>query len=84
MDAGREGACAAGALQLVVSLGILERLGLVLVRAFGVDAAVAEAVLRAIAGIASLGPAGDHPYAAAGGGVNLKTPLIFTRPQTLQ
>jgi hypothetical protein len=52
-----------------VSFGMLERLGLVLMRALGVDAAAAEAALRAIAGIASLGPAGDHPYAVVGGGV---------------
>jgi len=63
------GSSPAGPLQLVVSLGMLERLGLVLVREFGVDTAVAEAALRAIAGIASLGPAGDHPYAMVGGGV---------------
>jgi hypothetical protein len=48
---------------------MLERLGLVLMRAFGVDGTVTETALRAIAGIASLGPAGDHPYAVVGGGV---------------
>ncbi len=69
VDALRAGTSPAGPLQLVVSLGMLERLGSVLVRALGVDAAAAEAALRAIAGIASLGPAGDHPYAVVGGGV---------------
>ncbi len=69
VDAVRAGTSPAGPFQLVVSLGMLERLGVVLVRALGVDAAVAETALRAIAGIASLGPAGDHPYAMVGGGV---------------
>ncbi len=69
VDAVRTGTSPAGPLQLVVSFGMLERLGLVLMRALGVDAAAAEAALRAIAGIASLGPAGDHPYAVVGGGV---------------
>ncbi len=70
VDAVRAGHSPAGPLQLVVSLGMLERLGLVLVRVLGVDASAAEAALRAIAGIASLGPAGDHPYAVVGGGVS--------------
>ena len=61
MDAVRTGTSPAGPLQLVVSLGMLERLGSVLVRALGVDTAVTETALRAIAGIASLGPVGDHP-----------------------
>jgi hypothetical protein len=69
VDAVRAGHSPAGPLQLVVSLGMLERLGLVLVSVFGVEAAVAETALRAIAGIASLGPAGDHPFAVVGGGI---------------
>jgi hypothetical protein len=69
VDAVRAGRCPAGSLQLVVSLGMLERLGSVLVRVLGVEPAVAETALRAIAGIASLGPAGDHPYAVVGGGI---------------
>jgi hypothetical protein len=54
---------------MVVSLGMLERLGVVLVRASGIDAAVAETMLRAIAGVAAFGLAGDHPYAVVGSGV---------------
>jgi len=68
-DAVRAGGCPAGPLQLVVSLGMLDRLALVLVREFSVEAGAAETVVRAIAGIASLGPAGDHPHALVGGGV---------------
>jgi hypothetical protein len=56
------------ALQLVVSLGMLERLVSVLVRRFAVDPAVADAAARAIGTIATVGPAGDFPYVLAGGG----------------
>ena len=68
-DAVRFGACQAGPLQLVVSLGMLDRLALVLTREFQIEADVAEALVRAIGGVASFGPAGDHPHALVGGGV---------------
>jgi hypothetical protein len=48
---------------------MLDRLALVLGREFGVDPALADAAVRAIGGIASLGPAGDYPYVVVGGGV---------------
>ena len=68
-DAVRSGACPAGPLQLVVSLGMLDRLALVMVREFQVEADAAETLVRAIGSLASLGPAGDHPHALIGGGV---------------
>ncbi len=68
-DAVRTGTCQAGLLQLVVSLGMLDRLALVLTREFQVEADAAETLVRAIGGVASFGPAGDHPHALVGGGV---------------
>lgn len=68
-DAIRNASSPAGLFQLVVSLGMLDRLTLVLVRDFGVDPAAADAAVRAIAAIASLGPAGDYPYIVFGGNV---------------
>jgi hypothetical protein len=68
-DAVRSGACQAGPLQLVVSLGMLDRLSLVLMREFRVEAGAAETLVRAIGGVASFGPVGDHPQALVGGGV---------------
>ena len=68
-DAVRAGVCPAGPLQLVVSLGMLGRLGLVLVREFQVEPDAAEGLVRAIGGLSSLGPAGGHPHALVGGGV---------------
>lgn len=68
-DAVRSGACPTGPLQLVVSLGMLDRLALVLAREFQVEADAAETLVRAIGGVASFGPAGDHPHAVVGGGV---------------
>ncbi len=68
-DAVRTGACQAGPLQLVVSLGMLDRLALVLTREFQVEVDAAETLVRAIGGVASFGPAGDHPHALVGGGV---------------
>jgi PIN domain len=68
-DAVRRAACPAGPLQLVISLGMLERLAAVLVRVFSVERAAAEIAARAIGDIAALGPAGDFPYVLAGGGV---------------
>jgi len=69
VDAVRSGACPAGHLQLVISLGMLERLALVLTREFQVEADAAETLVRAMGSVASLGPAGDHPHAVIGGGV---------------
>ena len=68
-DAVRSGTWQAGPLQLVVSLGMLDRLALVLTREFQVEADEAETLVRAIGGVASFGPAGDHPHALVGGGV---------------
>ena len=68
-DAVRSGSCQAGPLQLVVSLGMLDRLALVLMREFQVEADAAETLARAIGSVASFGPAGDHPHAVVGGGV---------------
>lgn len=68
-DAVRSGACQAGPLQLVISLGMLDRLALVLTREFQVEADAAETLVRAIGSVASFGPAGDHPHALVGGGV---------------
>ena len=68
-DAVRAGTCQAGPLQLVVSLGMLDRLALVLMREFQVDADAAETLVRAIGGVASFGPASDHPHVLIGGGV---------------
>ena len=68
-DAVRSGTCQAGPLQLVVSLGMLDRLALVLTREFQVEADAAETLVRAIGGVASFGPAGDHPHALVGSGV---------------
>lgn len=48
---------------------MLDRLALVFTRDFGVDPALADAAVRAIGAIASLGPAGDYPYVVFGGGV---------------
>jgi hypothetical protein len=56
-DAVRTATSPAGPLQLVVSLGMLDRLALVLAREFGVDPAAANAVVGAIGAIASLGSA---------------------------
>jgi hypothetical protein len=67
-DAVRAATCPAGPLQLVVSLGMLEHLADVLMRRFAVDPALADAVVRAIGTIATVGPAGDFPYVLAGGG----------------
>jgi hypothetical protein len=69
VDAVRHAVSPAGPLQLVVSFGMLDRLALVLVRDFGVEPLAAEKAMQAIAAIAALGPAGDHPYAVIGGGV---------------
>lgn len=68
-DAVRSGICQAGPLQLVVSIGMLDRLALVLTREFLVEADAAETLVRAIGGVASFGPAGDHLHALVGGGV---------------
>ena len=68
-DAVRSGTCQAGPLQLVVSLGMLDRLALVLTREFQVEVDAAETLVRAIGGLASFGLAGDHPHALVGGGV---------------
>jgi hypothetical protein len=68
-DAVRNAESPAGSLQLVISLGMLDRLALVFVREFGIDPATADAAMRAIGAIASLGPAGDYPYVVIGGGV---------------
>jgi predicted nucleic acid-binding protein len=67
-DAVRSAVCPAGSLQLVVSLGMLERLAMVFVR-MGLDSETAEVATRAIGTIASLGPAGDYSYVVLGGGV---------------
>ena len=48
---------------------MLERLASVLVRRFAVDPAMADAAIRAIGTIATMGPAGDFPYVLAGGGI---------------
>lgn len=69
VDAVRAGACQAGSLQLVISLGMLDRLALVLRREFQVESDAAETLVHAIGGVASFGPAGDHPHALIGGGV---------------
>jgi len=53
----------------VVSLGILDRLALVLMREFQVEKEAAETLVRAIGGVASFGLAGDHPHVLVGGGV---------------
>ena len=66
-DAVRSGACQAGPLQLVVSLGMLDRPALVLTREFQVEADAAETLARAIGSVASFEPAGDHPHAVVGG-----------------
>ena len=68
-DAMRTGVCPAGPLQLVVSLGMLDRLAVVLAREFRIEADAAETLVRAIGGVASFGPAGGHPHAVIGGGV---------------
>jgi hypothetical protein len=49
---------------------MLERLASVLERRFAVDPAVADAAVRAIGTIATVGPAGDFPYVLAGGGTD--------------
>jgi hypothetical protein len=68
-DAVRSATSPAGRLQLIVSLCMLDRLALVLVRDFGLGSTAADVVTRAIGATAALGPAGDHPYVVVGGGV---------------
>lgn len=63
----REGDCPVGPVQLVVSLGMLDRLRSVLMRLPG---ATAEAVRRAVDGVAAIaanGPSWDAPYLVLGG-----------------
>jgi hypothetical protein len=57
----------AGPVQLVVSVGMLERLRIVLIREFAVSSDAAAAVTAGIEVMASTGPAGDHPYLLLGG-----------------
>jgi hypothetical protein len=66
VDAVRNGSCAAGPVQLVVSVGMLERLQIVLIREFRLDPDFATA-LTARKNLAAAGPAGDHPYLLLGG-----------------
>jgi hypothetical protein len=67
VDAVRTGTCAAGPVQLVVSVGMLERLQIVLVRAFRLAPDIATVLTASIETIAAAGPAGDHPYLLLGG-----------------
>jgi len=67
VDAVRVGACTAGPVQLVVSVGMLERLQIVLVRNFRLDPDIAMTLTATIEAIAAAGPAGDHPYLLLGG-----------------
>ena len=65
-DVVRKATCPAGPVQLVISLGMLERLAIVLTRNFAVSVPTAEALVRAIGSIAEFGPAGDFPYVVLG------------------
>ncbi len=68
-DAVRSGMSPAGPVQLVVSLGMLDRLASVLTREFAVPPILADALVRAISNIAEFGPAGDYPHVVVGGSV---------------
>lgn len=67
VEAVRRGECPLGPVQLVVSWGMLDRLRQVYVDALAIDPVDAEINLRAIAGMARLGPAGDAPHLLLGG-----------------
>ena len=67
VDAVRLGASAAGPVQIVVSVGMLERLQIVLIREFRLDPDFATALTARIENLAAAGPAGDHPYLLLGG-----------------
>jgi predicted nucleic acid-binding protein len=67
VDIAQEGMCPAGAVQLVISWAMLDRLGLVLQRDLGADPQIVAILLRDIAHFAAEGPAAEPPYALLGG-----------------
>lgn len=67
VDLVRDGTCSLGPTQLVISWGMLDRLGEVLIREFSVPHADVTNLLRSIATIAQRGPSGVAPYVLLGG-----------------
>lgn len=67
VEAVREGHCPVGPVQLVVSLGMLDRLQSVLMTRPGADADVVQRVVDGVAAIAANGPSWDAPYLVLGG-----------------
>ena len=68
-DAVRSGLTPARPVQLVVSLGMLDRLAAVFVRDFDMSPSLADAVVQNIAAIPLFGPAEEHPHVVVGGSV---------------
>jgi predicted nucleic acid-binding protein len=67
VDVVRDGRCALGSVQLVISWGMLDRLHLVLTREFAVERGLADTLVNAIATLARRGPSGTSPYVLLGG-----------------
>jgi len=67
VDIVRDGTCSLGPTQLVISWGMLDRLGEVLIREFRVPSADVTSLLSSIATIAQKGPTGVAPYVLLGG-----------------
>ncbi len=67
VEVARNGRCALGLTQLVVSWGMLTRLRKVLEENLGIVRPVADSQLRTIASYARLGPSGHAPYVLLGG-----------------
>lgn len=67
VEAARRAECPLGAVQLVVSWGMLDRLRETYVDKLGLSAVDANANIDAIAEMARLGPTGDAPYLLLGG-----------------
>jgi hypothetical protein len=63
----RRGECPTGAVQLVISWGMLNRLRDVYVGALAINPVDAGTLIRGIAALAKQGPAGDAPYLVLGG-----------------
>ncbi len=67
VDVVREGTCSLGPTQLVISWGMIDRLGDVLLREFDVNGEDVRALQLGIATIAQRGPSGAAPYVLLGG-----------------
>jgi len=63
----RRGRCALGLVQLIISWGMLTRLGAVLEREWQVPTDMTASLISAIAAFAAHGPIGEGPYVTLGG-----------------